>query len=114
MQLARWVGFVLCGETDLDHIAQVGLLTTPDRKRLREAHGFLLRLRNELHFHAGRSYDVLDKSEQLRIAELTAAREAVRIQERDRQLALARQQVINERQRAHDALEAVRARNVSC
>jgi [protein-PII] uridylyltransferase len=70
VQLARWVGFVMCGETDLDHLSQVGLLSTADRKRLREAHGFLLRLRNELHFHAGRAYDVLDKAEQIRIAEL--------------------------------------------
>lgn len=74
IQLARWVGFVLCGQTDLDHLSQVGLLSTADRKRLREAHDFLLRLRNELQFHAGRANDVLDKAEQLRIAELRGYR----------------------------------------
>src|SRR5262249_43446297 len=39
-----------------------------DHVRLRDGREYLLRLRNELHFHAGRSQDLLDRSEQLRLA----------------------------------------------
>ena len=41
-----------------------------DQRTVRDATEFLLRLRNELHFHAGKSNDVLDRAEQLRLAEL--------------------------------------------
>ena len=36
---------------------------------LRHAYEFMLRLRNELHFRAGRSQDVLDRPTQLDIAQ---------------------------------------------
>ena len=47
----------------------LGVLQKEDERTIRRAHEFLLRLRNELHFHAGRSMDVLRRSEQIRIAE---------------------------------------------
>ena len=37
-----------------------------DQRALRRASEFLLRVRNELHFHAGKSHDVLDRAEQVR------------------------------------------------
>lgn len=70
IQLMRWVGFIRYGEADLDQLHLMGALTSEDRSTIRNAREFLLRLRNELHFHAGKSNDVLNKSEQLRIAAL--------------------------------------------
>ncbi len=69
IQLVRWIGFVRFGEADLQAIHRAGHLSKTDYQRLRNARDFLLRLRNELHFHAGKSQDLLDKTEQLRIAE---------------------------------------------
>ena len=70
LQLLRWVGFARYGDADPDNLHLSGVLRKQDQTRLREASEFLLRLRNEMHFHAGRSQDVLQKSEQLRLAEL--------------------------------------------
>ena len=70
VQMLRWIAFAKHGESDLDNLERAGHLGTKDRGRLRDAINFLLRLRNELHFHANRAQDVLDKGEQLRIAEL--------------------------------------------
>ena len=43
-------------------------MTPEDHDAVRRALEFLLRLRNEMHFHAGKSYDLLDRAEQLRLA----------------------------------------------
>jgi [protein-PII] uridylyltransferase len=48
----------------------MGVLSPTDERSLRRAVEFMLRLRNEMHFHAGRASDVLYRAEQLRIAEL--------------------------------------------
>ncbi len=40
-----------------------------DQRSLRRASEFLLHVRNDLHFHASKSHDVLDRAEQVRIAE---------------------------------------------
>ena len=68
LHLLRWAGFARYGASDLDHLRGMDALSHHDYHRLKQANEFLLQLRNELHFHAGRSYDVLDKTEQLRIA----------------------------------------------
>lgn len=70
IQLIRWLGFLVCGEVELDNMTLTGVLAREDAGRLREAREFLLRTRNELHFHAGREQDVLNKGEQLRLAQL--------------------------------------------
>ncbi len=70
MQLLRWLGFVRYGNADLDALQLSGAISSDDLRQLRGAIEFLLRLRNELHFHAGKSNDVLDRSEQLRLAPL--------------------------------------------
>ena len=70
IQFMRWVGFTRYGHPELHNLRDMGVLLPQERRRLREAREYLLRLRNELHFHAGRGQDVLDKSEQLRISEL--------------------------------------------
>lgn len=70
LQLLRWIGFARYGKKDPDSLHLMGVLHQEDRDALRRAREFLLRVRNELHLHAGKSNDVLDKGEQVRIAEL--------------------------------------------
>ncbi len=70
VQMLRWIGFCTHGVTDPAGIQLRGGLTKDEQNRLSEAQEFLLRIRNEMHFHAGRAYDVLDRAEQLRLAEL--------------------------------------------
>lgn len=70
IQLIRWVGFVRYGETDPMFLERMGTLLPNERRKLREAYEFLLRLRNELHFQFGKAQDLLDRSEQVRLAEL--------------------------------------------
>ncbi|MGD9722462.1 MAG: [protein-PII] uridylyltransferase [Pirellulales bacterium] len=70
LQLMRWLGFARFGAADLDALQLMGAITKTDQRVLREAWEYLLRLRNELHFHAGKSNDVLDRSEQVRLAGL--------------------------------------------
>ena len=70
LQLVRWIGFARYGEAGYDNLERAGILTSEDRQTLRHAREFLLRLRNELHFHAGRSQDVLNRQEQVRLADL--------------------------------------------
>jgi len=70
MQLLRWIGFARFGTADPNGLQLLGELPLDDRRTIRVALEFLLRLRNELHFHAGKSKDVLDRAEQVRIAEL--------------------------------------------
>jgi [protein-PII] uridylyltransferase len=69
IQLLRWAGFARWGTTDPDGLRLAGALEPDDYDHLRQTTEFLLRLRNEMHFHAGKSSDVLDRVEQLRIAE---------------------------------------------
>ena len=69
IQMIRWLGFARFGEVELDALNRLGVLSDNDRKILRDAREFLLRLRNEMHFHAGKSTDLLDRAEQIRIAE---------------------------------------------
>lgn len=69
IQLLRWIGRVRHGNADLNALAAAGQLPEEDARAVARALEFLLRLRNEMHFHAGRSSDVLARSEQLRIAE---------------------------------------------
>ena len=68
LQLIRWIGFACDGETELGRLVKLGRLPMEDHRRIAQAHAFLLRLRNELHFAAGRSQDVLDRPTQMRIA----------------------------------------------
>ncbi|HEX5444102.1 MAG TPA: HD domain-containing protein, partial [Pirellulales bacterium] len=70
IQLVRWIGFARQGASDFDALRMHGMLAREDEAALAGAHALLLRLRNELHFQAGKANDVLDRVEQLRIAEL--------------------------------------------
>ena len=70
VHLLRWIGFVEHGESDPDRQFMLGTMSKLDHHRLTAAQAFLLRLRNEMHFHAGSAKDALDRAEQLRLAEL--------------------------------------------
>lgn len=69
LQLVRWLGFARFGETEPETLRRAGHLSRQDQRRLREARDFLLWLRNDLHFAAGKASDLLDRTEQVRIAE---------------------------------------------
>ncbi|MDZ4851252.1 MAG: [protein-PII] uridylyltransferase [Pirellulaceae bacterium] len=68
IQLVRWIGFACYGESDPEQLLQMGLLLPEDYKALRKGYQYLLRLRNQLHFDAGRSQDSLDRHQQVRLA----------------------------------------------
>ena len=68
IQLLRWAGFVRYGQSDPAALCAQGVLSAEDLDVIERANEFLLRLRNEMHFHAGKPGDVLDRAEQLRIA----------------------------------------------
>ena len=69
IHLIRWLGFVQFGETDIDRLLKKGALSTADSTQLKVSSEFLLRVRNEMHFHADRANDGLGRSEQVRLAE---------------------------------------------
>ncbi|HUE73172.1 MAG TPA: [protein-PII] uridylyltransferase [Pirellulaceae bacterium] len=69
VQLIRWLGFTRYGENEPEMLRRAGHLTRQDQRRLHEARDFLLWLRNDLHFAAGKASDVLERTEQVRLAE---------------------------------------------
>ena len=70
IHLIRWLGFVRFGVTDIQELLKRGGISTADTKQLMASHEFLLQMRNEMHFHAGRANDGLGRNEQVRLAEL--------------------------------------------
>jgi [protein-PII] uridylyltransferase len=68
IQFVRWVGFLKYGTAEPDGLRLQGDLSREDFDALTEAWEFLLQVRNDMHFHAGKSNDVLDKGEQMRLA----------------------------------------------
>jgi [protein-PII] uridylyltransferase len=69
VQLVRWIGFARYGQRELSALHALAALEEEDRRQLTAAHEFLLRIRNEMHFHAGKSHDLLDRLQQVRLAE---------------------------------------------
>jgi len=70
IQFLRWVGFARYGTADPDGLQLVGALSKEEKRAIRRAREFLLRLRNEMHFHARKAVDVLGRPEQVRLAKL--------------------------------------------
>ncbi|MGY8769324.1 MAG: [protein-PII] uridylyltransferase [Pirellulales bacterium] len=70
IQMARWIGFAKYGEVEIDALYRLGVMTEKDRRTLRDTKDYLLQIRNELQFHAGKATDLVDRAEQLRMAEL--------------------------------------------
>ncbi len=69
LNLLRWLGFAEFGQSDPDRLHLLGAMSKFDHHRLLSASEYLLRLRNEMHFHADTATDMLDRAEQLRIAQ---------------------------------------------
>jgi [protein-PII] uridylyltransferase len=69
IHLIRWLGYVQYGVTGIDQLLAAGGLSTADSTQLKLSLEFLLRVRNEMHFHADRAEDRLGRNEQVRLAE---------------------------------------------
>src|SRR5262245_48783085 len=69
IHLLRWLWYIKAGVGDPDRLHDMGVLSKFDYRRLISAQSFLLRVRNEMHFHAGEPNDGLSRPEQLRLAE---------------------------------------------
>lgn len=70
LHLLRWLGFARYGTAEPDDLRLRGVLSRADTRKVRQTTEFLLHLRNEMHFHAGKRSDGLDQAEQMRIAEV--------------------------------------------
>ena len=68
LQFVRWVGYTRWQESELEALHHAGRLSKEDLRELRKARDYLLWLRNDMHFHAGKANDLLDRAEQLRLA----------------------------------------------
>jgi len=68
LHLLRWLGAAHYETSDIDSLRLRGALSKEDARMLVAAHEFLMRVRIEMHFSAGRAQDVLLRDEQLRIA----------------------------------------------
>lgn len=69
IHLIRWLGYIRFGVTDIDELLKRGGISTADSKQLKRSQEFLLRIRNEMHFHHGKPEDSLNRNEQVRMAE---------------------------------------------
>ena len=69
IHLLRWLWFAHSGVSDIDRLRMKGVLSKFDHHRLVSARDFLLKTRNEAHFAAGKQRDLLDRVEQVRLAE---------------------------------------------
>jgi len=69
IHLMRWLWYLKSGVADPDRLHDMGVISKFDHHRLMTAQNFLLRVRNEMHYHANETLDALSRAEQLRLAE---------------------------------------------
>lgn len=67
-QLLRWIAGIWHGTAEPKDLVKAGHLAADVRRELAESVEFILRVRHDMHFHARSAHDLLDRSEQLRIA----------------------------------------------
>jgi [protein-PII] uridylyltransferase len=65
---ARWIARVKGNARDLDALALKGFVASSDVAKLKSSQDFLLRVRNELHFSAGKHQDQLTFEEQEKVS----------------------------------------------
>ena len=68
LHLLRWIGFAWYSAPDIDSLRLNGALSGEDARKLITAQEFLMKIRMDLHFAAGKAQDRLTREEQLRIA----------------------------------------------
>ena len=68
LHLLRWIGFAWYSVPDIDSLRLNGALSGEDARKLITAQEFLMKIRMDLHFAAGKPQDRLTREEQLRIA----------------------------------------------
>jgi [protein-PII] uridylyltransferase len=68
IHLMRWLWYLKSGVADPDRLHDMGVVSKFDHHRLMTAQNFLLRVRNEMHYHANETLDALSRAEQLRLA----------------------------------------------
>jgi [protein-PII] uridylyltransferase len=69
IHLIRWLAYIRFGVTEIDELLKRGGISTADSKQLKASQEFLLRIRNEMHFHHNKPEDSLSRNEQVRLAE---------------------------------------------
>jgi [protein-PII] uridylyltransferase len=67
---ARWIARVKAGAKDLDSLALKGIISAGEVAKLKSSQDFLLRVRNELHFSAGKHQDQLTFEEQEKVSRI--------------------------------------------
>ena len=67
-QNLHWMAFFKYRTRTTEELAKRDLISTAEGRQLEAAYDFLLRARNELHYHTGRAVDVLSKSVQPAVA----------------------------------------------
>lgn len=72
IHLLRWIGYATYGTPDINLLRLHGALSREDADRLLAAHEFIMRVRVDLHYAAGKAQEVLSREEQLRLADLYA------------------------------------------
>lgn len=70
LHLFRWIALCYYHTASLQTLKHLGVLSSMDYKALASAQEFLWRVRNELHFEAGRCHDLLTFEEQIRLSRL--------------------------------------------
>jgi len=68
LHLLRWLWFVKCGVAEPDRLHSMGVISKFDYRRLVSARNLLLRVRNDMHFHAKSSRDIVTRPEQVRLS----------------------------------------------
>jgi [protein-PII] uridylyltransferase len=68
VHLLRWIALPRYGTRDPQMLRVAGVITTEDAENLSVTVELLSRIRNELHFRAGQSQDVLRRDEQVRVS----------------------------------------------
>ncbi|MEZ6047963.1 MAG: HD domain-containing protein [Planctomycetaceae bacterium] len=66
--LLRWIAYANYKTTSFDTLKLMGVLSRDDVRILQTAQDLLLKIRINMHLHAGRAHDVLDADEQIRLA----------------------------------------------
>lgn len=68
LHLIRWIGVAMYGAGDIDTLRLQAAISKDEARRLLHAYEFLMGLRVDLHFAAGKEQDTLSRDDQLRIA----------------------------------------------